>query len=477
MNLPFKKPKTNATPLRMGHLDAALFALETSTNHMNLGLLATFDAAPADTDIAQLLRERLGDARYTNLRLLVRPSRVGLTAPRLVDGGAIDTSYHVQGVHLGDLSDRAVDEWVASELSVQLDRAKPLWQMFVLTSSVDSRFAVFLKSHHGVMDGVAALHTATQILDGAGRTKPDKYKVGFLQGRGGRIGSYVGGLLDFVRWPARVGRLVADPSRHAVRLASLPTRPLMFTAPRTALNCSISSDRVIARAELSLDELNKVRRDTGVIGTDVVIATVSSAVRRVLSNKGRIPRRPLVAIVPAAQTGSDWRKRSGNRVAFEFVSMATNVERPIDRLLTIAQSTRVAREVARLRGADLWERYAAIVPPGPLHAIATVAERLKVSNRIRPLGSLIVSYLTGPRAQMTLGGAPLTGLYPFGPPKDGGAINVTMLSYQDRLFVGVVGDQALASETTQLAASLPLSLHELAGSDVSASVHTSSGTR
>ena len=196
----------------------------------------------------------------------------------------------------------------------------------------------------------------------------------------------------------------------------------------------------------------------------VVVAVVASSLRRLLQQRKALPSTPLVAIVPVAQSGDEWKKRSGNRLSFEFVSMATEVEIPRDRLARIAVSGQSARKAARLRGVDLWERYSGAVLPGPFHFSVRLAERLKLVERLRPMASIIVSNITGPRHEMTLAGAKLTGLWPFGPPKDGGAINVTMVSYGDHLHVGIQGDKALDAEVHELAEGLAEGLNELTGS-------------
>ena len=453
---------------RMSHLDAALFSLETPTNHMNLGLLAVFGPPPSTDGFApaELLRERLGTAtRYDDLRLVVRPSRIGYTAPKLVDGGPLDLEYHVQSSQLnapGSASD--LDEWVGRELSYPLDRHKPLWQLHVVSGLEGGGFALFLKGHHGIMDGVAALNTALQILDGEPLMGSSHVTNGFLRSRSGRVSSAVGGVLDYFAWPLRVLQLIFDPTRRTVTNAHLSFLPRWFTAPRTSLNRSIGGDRGVARSSVPLEPMVNTRRDVGCTGTDVVLALVSTAMRSLLQAKNELPSRPLVAMVPVAQSGDGWRKRSGNRVSFEFVALATNVAEARERLNRIARSSKQSREAARLRGGDLWERYAGVIMPGPFHHLALLAERLRISDRVRPMASLIVSNLTGPRKDLSLNGAPLLELWPFGPPRDGGAVNITAVSFHDRIYFGIVSDRSLSEDISHLGEQLEPALNDLAES-------------
>lgn len=447
----------------MGHLDAALFALETPTNHMHVGLVGKFGPPPPGVDVVALMRERLerkgsGD----DLRLKVVTSALGLWPSLLRDSGPIDVRYHVSSVDLGPGADDArLDEWVGEELSHPLNRSKPLWRVFVLTGFPDGGFALFIKGHHGVVDGITALRMALNLLDGERTYIGRRPRKGLLAGRGGRMSSTLGGVLDLLQWPGRVLHVILGGSKRVVVSADVQPTPRMFGAPRTPINRSISAQRAVARVELPLSDVIDVRRTAGCTGNDVVLALVSSAVRSVLKDRGVLPRRPLTAIVPAAQTGDEWRKRSGNRLHFWFVSLATNIDDPARRLAAVARSTKAAQDRARMRGADLWERYAGAVLPGGFHWVIRLAERLKLSDHIPPLGSIIVSNMTGPRHEMTLGGAPMLGVWPFGPPKDGGAINVTVVSYKDCMHVGIQGDRRLTEEIHQLAAALPAALREL----------------
>lgn len=456
---------------RMSHLDAALFALETPANHMNIGLLATFaPGGSSASQVVELLRERLSKSeRYDDLRLVVRPSKIGYTPPKLVDGGDLDLGYHVQTAHLsGDGGDGELDGWVSHEMSFPLSHDKPLWQMFVVDGLKDGGFALFLKGHHGVMDGPAALNTALQIFDGERLLGSSHVTHGFLGDRRGRVTSAIGGVLDYVSYPVRIVRLVLDPTRSAVTRNRLSFWPKFFIAPRTAVNRSIGGDRTVVRASLPLDRIAKARRHADATSLDLVLAVVSSSLRKVLKMRDALPVQSLIAMVPVAQSGDMWRKSSGNRIALEFVSLATNIGDPHERLRRIVKAARDARQVTRLRGSDLWERYSGIVLPGPLHWLARFSERVRLFDRIRPFASVIVSSLSGPRTSVTLGGSQLTGLWPFGPPRDGGSLNVTAVSFGDRLYFGVVGDKALSAEVNEMARGFSDALDEISSEDSTA---------
>lgn len=445
---------------RMSHLDALLFALETPTNHMHLGLLATFSRPAPGVDIAQLLRDHIGSeaAGYNSLRLVVNRQLGGLASPVLIDAGPVDLSYHVREVTLEEPTDEALNAWVNAELSVPLDRSRPLWTVTVVKNYADGGFALFVKGHHGVFDGVAALKVVLQILEEkplrVERRRPTKTSP---------WRNFVESVGELALWPARVVHVLADNTRHSVRLADLTQEPGPFRAPRTPLNISIGKGRAIARTTLPLSHVADVRRSSNCTANDVVIALVASSVRRILSEKRKLPRRDMIAIIPAAQSGSEWGGRSGNRLAFWFVSMATSIADPIERLRVIAESSKKARDGMRLRGVNLWDRYAGAILPGPYNLFVRMAEKLKLSNYVPPLGSMIISNITGPRNAIQFAGATMTGVWPLGPPKDGGAVNVTMVSYGETLYVGLQGDGKLAGLMDDIAAGLPVALSELEG--------------
>lgn len=443
----------------MSHLDAALFGLETSTNHMNLGLLARFDAPAEPFDVEALLRRRIveNESKLEDLRLVVRQRLGGLATPVLVDGGPVDLDLHVGRVNLAGGDDEALDAWLGQCLSSSLDRRYPLWRVWVIEGLRDGGFAIFAKTNHGVFDGVAALRCCLSVFDSSSKAGS---VVSASDGQSTDFGfrSAVG---ELVMWPARVVQTTVRLLRWCRMSAGMAPTPKMFSAPRSVLSVNIGPGRVVRRVELPLDSVRAIRRMAGATAIDVLIGVVSTALRKMLVASGKLPRRSMVAIVPAAQSSDEWPKGTNNRLAFWFVSMATDERSPQLRLRHISASSTDVKRRFRVRGGALWETYAGVLPPVMFHGLIKLAEWLKAGDRLPPLGSIIISSLTGPRRQLSFGGVPMVGLWPFGPPKDGGGINVTMLTYGGHVHVGLQGSDRLDEELQQLADGLPGALHEL----------------
>ncbi len=160
---------------RLSALDASFLALEDANCHMHIGACAIFDAAPLSTpeggidiDRIRTLMER-GMYRIPRYRQRLAWIPV-LGHPVWVDDDRFNLAYHVRHTHLplpGD--DRQLKRLVGRLMSQQLDRGKPLWEMWVIEGLAEGRFAIVTKVHHCMIDGIGSVELTGSVM----RPTPD----------------------------------------------------------------------------------------------------------------------------------------------------------------------------------------------------------------------------------------------------------------------------------------------------------------
>src|SRR4051812_32296825 len=146
---------------RLSPIDASFLAVESPTAHMHVGWAASFKppdgARPSFDDLFEYLAGRLPRAQRFRQRLAGVP--LGLNAPLWIDDQRFDASHHIVRTSSGTLGE-AVDDC----MSRQLDRTRPLWQLWIADQLDDGRIGVVGKAHHCMVDGIGAVELAALLL-------------------------------------------------------------------------------------------------------------------------------------------------------------------------------------------------------------------------------------------------------------------------------------------------------------------------
>jgi len=222
--------------------------------------------------------------------------------------------------------------------------------------------------------------------------------------------------------------------------------PAPFRAPRTSLNGAISPHRRTAFAEVAMEDVRSVRSAFGGTVNDVVLAAVSGALRRLLDERGERPEEAMVALVPMSVRTEADRGAHGNKLSAMLVSLASTVGDPVERLRTVAEGTRLAKEQAQVLSEDLIGGWAQLAFPALSSRLARMSGNLRVFDHLPPLFNVVVSNVVGPEFPLWWAGSKVVALYPLGPILEGVGLNVTVISYTGTLYIGVVGCRQLVPE-------------------------------
>jgi diacylglycerol O-acyltransferase / wax synthase len=460
----------------------------------HVAFLGVYDPATApggrlDMDsVTQLLSERLH--LLPPLKWRLAPVPLGLDLPYWVDDPDFDLDFHVRETALpppGD--DRVLAETAARLFGRPLDRARPLWEFYVLHGLTEGRVAILTKIHHSVVDGISGNEIMAVLLDPepTGRVfdpaPPDATVARPVPGDREML---LRGLRGVPRQPLRALRSLPTTAPAfpdlpgATALPGVPTLGRIYSRarrvlgsdessgvlevttarpPRTPFNGPVSAHRRLAFGSLSLDAVRQVRREFGTTVNDVVVTLCAGSVREWLLERDALPEDPLVAMIPMSVRRRDERGTWGNRISMMIVPIPTNEPDPRRRLERTHELLRSAKERHSALPASLLTDATAFIPP----TVAALAARntVDILSRTRPPLNLVISNVPGPRESLFCAGAKLESLFPVSVVVDGVGLNMTVMSYRDRLDFGIVTDQGQIPDAWPFIDHLHTALEEL----------------
>lgn len=324
--------------------------------------------------------------------------------------------------------------------STLLDRHRPLWEMHLIEGLQDGRFAVYLKVHHSLVDGVSALRLLARTLseDPELREMPAPWAPREGWARPPSAALPASAMRSALHFAADAAGIVPALARTVNRSVTERSGALSFSAPKTILNVPITGARRFAAQSWPLERIRGIGRAAGATVNDVVLALCSGALRRYLSGLDALPDAPLIAMVPVSlRTGTGTGGTSdggGNAVGAVMCNLGTNLADPAQRLATVHRSMIEGKQSMRgLSPLQITAMTAVGLSPlvaGPV---------LGLTASMRPPFNLIISNVPGPRAPLYWNGARLDGLYPLSIPLDGQALNITVTSYSDKIAFGLTG--------------------------------------
>lgn len=461
----------------MSGLDASFLYFETPAMHMHvLGtLLVDPSTAPqgwSATAVADLLRERLPLLPVFRQRLL--PSALRLHHPIWVDVHDVDVDAHLSEADCpapGGMSELATV--VAEFAGRKLDRSRPLWEVLVVRGLERGRVAVVIKVHHSAVDGVAAGEILGSLLDldASGRTDQ---QIADSEAFAAEVRGTQPPMFDrllhtatgVVTRPLGVARLVPTTIRSVVKLAAARSGDgpaaggaVPFVAPRVPFNGRITPERVVAFAEVALEDVKAVKKARGGTFNDVLIAVSGGAFRHYLEDRGELPGSSLIAVCPISVRTSD--SAGGNAVSAMFTTLGTDLADPALRHEVVRRANDAGKADHEALGGDLLQQAAEIAPPNMTAAVARLYSAVRMADLHPIVHNVVISNVPGPPVPLYFAGGRIDGLYPLGPVLEGPGLNLTVVSYCDRVGFGFIACAARMPDVAELAAAVPLAMAEL----------------
>ncbi|MFG2629086.1 wax ester/triacylglycerol synthase family O-acyltransferase [Streptomyces sp. NPDC048473] len=438
-------------------LDLAFWHLESDAHPMHLGALAVFSPAPdpalgaGPETVLELLGTRA--AAIPRLRMRVRDVLLPVGGAAWFVDKDFDVHRHIERVQLTEAESRGEDGGfmagatrLAGELMERpLERGLPPWQMYVIGGADGGPFAVLVKLHHALADGMRAVAIGAGIFDeiasvaGRARTGVPARRARTVPPRSWMPGPrQVAGLA--------LGR-IEDLGRAFGVGASMVRASRLDLRGAPALTASSSGTRRLVTADLDLDAVQRIRRAAGGTTNDVLLAVVAGALRRWMLERGEpLPAEDPRALVPVSRRRPGQAAASGNKLSAYLLGLPVSEPDPWKRLRTVRTAMDRNKSAGPFRGAG-----AVAVLADQLPSLAHRFGAPIAGNAARMLFDVLVTSVPLPRSALSLGGCPLRAVYPMAPLARGQSLAIALSTYGGRVQVGLVADGKALPDLERLA--------------------------
>ena len=451
---------------RLSSTDVSFLTNESSSSHMHVGAIMIFEGpTPSYEDLLDHIQSRHRLVPRFRQKLAYPPAQTG--RPFWVDDPNLNLEYHVRHSALpAPGSEDQLRRMAARVFSQQLDRSKPLWELWLVQGLTRNRFALLTKTHHAVVDGVSGVDIATVLFDLNPVPEPPPSDDAWAPQREPSSATLLAkGVEDVARAPVRAVRRLEHAVQHpesavkqvrdAVEAVSEVGWNFANPAPKVPLNVEIGSHRRFAWVRSDLDRFKRVKDALGGTVNDVVLAVVAGALREWLRGRGiRTEGLELRAQVPVSIRASDEHGQLGNRLAVMRAPLPVYIADPVRRLEAVSQAMKGLKQSKQALGAEVISRFNDFAPP----TLLAQAARINFSTR---LFNLTVTNVPGPQVPLYVLGRELEDIFPIGflPPNQ--ALFVAIMSYNGGINFGLLADYDSMEDVDVIASGIETAIAEL----------------
>jgi WS/DGAT/MGAT family acyltransferase len=451
---------------RMSAQDASFLHIENDASPMHVGGVSIFEGPPPRFEEFQaaVAAKLVLVPRYRQVVKFV-PFAVG--RPVWVDDAHFNLGYHVRRTALpspgGDAELKAL---VGRVMSQNLDRAKPLWEIWVVEGLDDGRWALLSKVHHCMVDGVASTDLMAVLFDAerepSSAPPEDHWAPEHTPGEATLLVNAIAerivnpvqaaeGLGGALKSPRELAALLEQTGRGVISSAGLLRQP-----PPSSLNGPLSPHRRWSWARGRLSDVQVVRKALSGTVNDVVLAAITGGFRELLIGRGESVDRVLRTLVPVSVRRPGERGTYNNRVSAMFAELPVGIEDPVERLHSITVQMAGLKESKQAVAGEVLTSMSGFAPPMLLALGARLASRLP--QRTLNTGTTNVP---GPQFPLYAAGRRLLESFPYIPLFAQVRLAVAIFSYDGGLYFGVSGDHDSSADIEILCTGIERGLAEL----------------
>lgn len=452
-------------------LDAGFLEAEDSDRHISLaigGLVILAGPPPDYASLVSTLGARISGCRRFGQKLQTHP--FDLTPPQWVSDPDFDMAHHVRRValpHPGD--DAELFRFVADQMACRLDRDRPLWHIWVIEGLTDDRWAMLVKVHHCVGDGIATSQLFSGLCDESGDAGDGIASFAGLIRSSHEIHS--GGLrfglpavnLSPAGWAADMWRVATSISAAAMRAARGTVElsaGLLRQGVATSLNGPMSAMRRYSSAKVSLDDVNQICQAFDVTLNDVALAALTEGYRGMLERRGERPLpETLRTLVPVSTRGGDAVGRTDNRVSVMLPYLPVEEESPVRRLQLVHSRLNRTKSTGQRQAGSAFVSATNYLP------FALTAWAVRLLTRLPQQGvTTVATNVPGPAQTLHIMGREVLDVLPVPPIALQLRTGVAMLSYAESLFFGILADYDTMPDVDEFARSIESAVAHLLSS-------------
>ena len=456
---------------RLSAQDASFLGLEDADLHMHVGGIFLYDMGPFrtvnggfDIDRARASIEgRLHRVPRYRQRIAWVP---GEGHPVWIDDDHFNLGYHVRHTALPQPGDEdTLKRLVGRIMSQQLDRGKPLWEMWFVEGLQEDRFALISKTHHCMIDGIAGAELISVLMDSspdAPIEKPRPWTPNPAPSWGRLTVDALWHRMTqpFEAFAAARGALRApDETVVALRAAAEGVveafAPAFRSASPTPLNTGVGPHRRFELIQHRVADFKRVKDALGGTLNDVVLATVAGALRSFFFHRGlKVQDLEIRALVPVSVRGKGQAGDLGNQITQMIAELPVGLADPIERLKAVREVMAGLKESKQALGGRVLTAVSEWTVPNVL------VRAVRMSAGSRPY-NLIVTNVPGPQIPLYFAGSRMLETYPLAPLMPGQALNIALFSYDGGIYWGLNGDWDALPDLPELASALTESFDEL----------------
>ena len=418
-------------------------------------------SAPSHEEFRDHIASRLH--LVPRFRQKLRSVPLGQGRPVWVDDPHLNLDYHVRQTALPSPgSDEQLRNLAARIFSQQLDRSKPLWELWLVEGLYDGRFAIVGKSHHALVDGVSGVDITTVLfdLDREPQGRPANPPRWFARPEPSDIQLLSDAMRERLTSPAEIVRGV----RHALRGPRKVLRDATATskmlgagisAPSTPFNVEIGPHRRFAMTQADLAELKRVKDAHGGTVNDVILSVVTGAIGNYMRARGHDTSDvEMKAMVPVSIRAEEEHGALGNRISAMMAPLPVWCEDPVERLRIVTERMGDLKGSGQAVGAEILTKITDFAPT----TIASQAARLQPAQRFF---NLVVTNVPGPQFPLFVLGRQMESIFPMVPLARRQALCVGIMSYNGQVNFGLVGDYDAMADLDSFALDLEAASSEI----------------
>jgi|TARA_R100000005_G_scaffold96203_1_gene81399 WS/DGAT/MGAT family acyltransferase len=446
---------------QLGILDAAFINLERGNTPQHIASLGIYDPSTAPggkvrfKQVIATFERRLDNQPLFRTRLVQVPG--GLDRPYWVKDERFDVEFHLRHIALPSPGDwRQLCIQVARLHSRPLDMSKPLWEAYII-EGLDripglpkGSFAVMIKIHHSLVDGMggnsiaALIHDLVPSPDPGASPEPLPRLVDITPGMAELLSrATVNGIKN-------VAGVISGAASNSLKLARYAAGVVKgdypgpdMQAPKTRFNAPVSPHRVFTAAEFKLQDFKAIKDAAGVKLNDVALAVVGGALQRYLEQCGEAPDAALSAALPINMRARRASSEDHNQVGSVFTCLHTDIADPAAQLQAIHHSSLDAQKAGSVSPLVDMLKLAGVLTPALTRPVANFWARNHLSSYLPVNVSTVVSNVAGPDQPLYCAGARLMDYYGLGVLTPGMGIFHMVFSYCGKVTVSVLADRAM----------------------------------
>jgi diacylglycerol O-acyltransferase len=439
------------SPDRLSPQDASFLHIEDDVSHMHIASVSIFEGPPPPfEEVVAMVDAKLDLVPRYRQRVKSVPFELG--RPVWVDDPHFNIEYHLRHTALpAPGGERELRKLVGRVMAQQLDRSKPLWEIWVVEGLEEGRWAMLAKTHHAMVDGISGTDLLAVIMDLSPETeRPERPGHWEPEPIPSNTSLVVEALENMVRSPyeqLRAARAQTRMLRQMLGYAREVTSGLVALSglvrptPLSSLNGPLGPHRRYAWATTSVDDIKQVRKELGGSFNDVVLASITNGFRDLLIARGEDTERVVRTLVPVSVRPRDDHGRAvgdgtfENKVSAMFAELPVDIEDPVLRLHVITDQMKDLKESKQAVAGEALTSMSGFAPPMLLALGMRLATRAGQRNV-----NTVTTNVPGPQFSLYAAGRRMVRAFPYVPLGGQMRIGIAIFSYDGEVNFGITGD-------------------------------------